>query len=588
MRRRVETEIEERRLRVDGGRVVEPDPLAQQRSQLGVDVSMLTVHVRPPWMPVGRPILEVHDRAMVVAIAPMGGEEGAAIMTTMLGPLRRARRVAAGATAVSCGDVELTYDETWERCRRLVGGLQRARARRRRPRRRGRPELPSLPRAVPGRARAPGMVLVPLNQRHTEAELRYAIEDAGAAVLFAGRDVGRPRREREARDRPRRRSTSGCSPAALRPTCPTTCREDTLAGLFYTGGTTGAAKGVMLTHRNLVANAFHYQAFAPFRPETCWLIVGAAVPRRRLDRRAGHGVARRPARRAAAPSTPPPPSTSIERHGVTDTLVVPTMLAAMSEEQLARPRDVGSLRTISHGGSPIATETLRRAHQAFPDAELQHLYGATETAPIATTMRGEQHLLDAPQARSCGQPAVGVDIEIARRRTAPACPTARSARCVIRGPNVMVGYWNKPEQTAAALVDGWYRSRRPRLHGRRRLPVPRRPGQGHDRHRRRERVLHRGRGRAVPASGRARGGRVRRARRAVGRGGARGRRARAPTVDAGRADPPLPRGDRRLQGAQADRAAHRAAAEVRRRQGAQARAARAVLGRARPRRVGGT
>jgi acyl-CoA synthetase (AMP-forming)/AMP-acid ligase II len=61
------------------------------------------------------------------------------------------------------------------------------------------------------------------------------------------------------------------------------------------------------------------------------------------------------------------------------------MLAAISEEQLARPRNAGSLRVIAHGGSPVATETLRRAHLAFPDATLLHMYGATETAPIATT-----------------------------------------------------------------------------------------------------------------------------------------------------------------------------------------------------------
>ena len=167
----------------------------------------------------------------------------------------------------------------------------------------------------------------------------------------------------------------------------------------------------MLTHRNLVANAFHYQVFAPFRPETCWLIVAP------LFHAAGSiavlATVWHAGRHVVLPAFDPAAALDlIERHGVTDTLVVPTMLAAMSEEQLARPRDVGSLRTISHGGSPIATETLRRAHQAFPDVELQHLYGATETAPIATTMRGEQHLLDAPQARSCGQPAVGVDIEV--------------------------------------------------------------------------------------------------------------------------------------------------------------------------------
>ena len=88
------------------------------------------------------------------------------------------------------------------------------------------------------------------------------------------------------------------------------------------------------------------------------------------------------------------------------------MLAALADEQLARPRDVASLRLLSHGGSPVATETLRRAHQAFGGAELMHLYGTTETAPIATIMAHEETLLDTPQARSCGQPAIGVEVRV--------------------------------------------------------------------------------------------------------------------------------------------------------------------------------
>jgi acyl-coenzyme A synthetase/AMP-(fatty) acid ligase len=75
-----------------------------------------------------------------------------------------------------------------------------------------------------------------------------------------------------------------------------------------------------------------------------------------------------------------------------------------------RRRDVSSLRHVAHGGAPIATETLRRAHETFPWAELLHIYGATETSPIATLLPHEERLLDAPQSRSCGQPAVGVDV----------------------------------------------------------------------------------------------------------------------------------------------------------------------------------
>jgi long-chain acyl-CoA synthetase len=131
------------------------------------------------------------------------------------------------------------------------------------------------------------------------------------------------------------------------------------------------------------------------------------------------------------------------------------MLAALDEEQLARPREVASLRSIYHGGSPIATETLRRSHEAFPDAHLLHMYGATETAPIATTFDREELYLDAPQARSCGQPAVGVEIDVVGP-DGIRLPPGEVGEVVVRGANVMVGYWNKPEQTASALVDGWY------------------------------------------------------------------------------------------------------------------------------------
>src|SRR5262249_59321377 len=94
---------------------------------------------------------------------------------------------------------------------------------------------------------------------------------------------------------------------------------------------------------------------------------------------------------------------AIAAEQVTVTLGVPTMIAALAEEQLVRPRQVGSLRSLSHGGSPIATEVVRRAHSAFPNAELIHVYGATETAPLVTLLRHEQRLVDSDLARSCGQ-----------------------------------------------------------------------------------------------------------------------------------------------------------------------------------------
>ena len=373
-------------------------------------------------------------------------------MTTMISPLRRATQVAARRHAVTCGEVSLTYAETWNRCRRLVGALRGL----------GLEEgdrvavvspnchrYLELYQAVP----AAGMVIVPLNHRHSDAELGYALEDSGAKVLFAGRPVG---------DLPDCVSTvvqvdddyeafiGDAAPAEF----PDHLGEDDLAGLFYTGGTTGEAKGVMLTHRNLVANAMHLQMTWAFTPETVWLVVaplfhaaGSIAVLSTVWNAGRHVVVT-----AFDPGTV---LDLVERERVTATLVVPSMLAAINDEQLARPRDVSSMRLVSFGGAPSATETLRRAHQAFPSAQLLHLYGATETAPIATTLPGVERLLDAPQARSCGQPAVGVDVEVRLAGGRRATP-GEVGEIVVRGPNVMGAYWNKPDETAAALVDGWY------------------------------------------------------------------------------------------------------------------------------------
>lgn len=140
---------------------------------------------------------------------------------------------------------------------------------------------------------------------------------------------------------------------------------------------------------------------------------------------------------------------------VTHTLAVPTMLSGMAEEQLVNPRQVDSLRFIAHGGSPVATEILRRSHSAFPSAELIEVYGATELSPLVTALRNEQTLLDTPRARSCGQSIPGAEVQVLSATGEP-LPAGEVGEVVARGPNVMQGYWNKAEQTAEVLKDGAY------------------------------------------------------------------------------------------------------------------------------------
>jgi long-chain acyl-CoA synthetase len=132
------------------------------------------------------------------------------------------------------------------------------------------------------------------------------------------------------------------------------------------------------------------------------------------------------------------------------------------DEQAARPRDLTSLRLLGHAGSPIATDTVRRAHAVLPHVELAHFYGATETAPIVTCLPHEERELDGPRMGSCGQPVPGVEARVVAPEGTPGagatCAPGAVGEVWVRGPNVMAGYWEDPVATAAALVDGWYRT----------------------------------------------------------------------------------------------------------------------------------
>ena len=376
-------------------------------------------------------------------------------MHTFATPLRRALTLAADRPSVVCGGTTLTYRETEQRCRRLVGALRALGL--------GHGDRVAvvalnchryleLYLGVP----AGGMVLVPLNTRHVEAELSYALRDSGTRVLVTDRDPG-PLAELVERVI---RLDTGAYDALLAQAQPAELgvgvSEDDLAGLFYTGGTTGSAKGVMLSHRNLVANTIHGLISIGLTPTDRWL---AMAP---MFHAAGTfcvlATTWLGGTHVVLPAFEPAAALDlVERERCTATIAVPAMLAALNEEQLARPRDVSSLRLLTHGAAPVATEVLRRAHLAFPTAELVHLYGATETAPLVTASRHEQELLDGPRARSCGQAVVGVEVVALDPLGAP-LPAGEVGEVAVRGPNVMQGYWNKPEETGRALIGGWYLS----------------------------------------------------------------------------------------------------------------------------------
>jgi long-chain acyl-CoA synthetase len=374
------------------------------------------------------------------------------MVLTFADPLRRALQLGADRTAVMDGDRRFTYAQFNDRCERLAGamyglGLKAG----------DRVAILSANNhvyletyvGIP----AAGLVVVPLNTRHAEPELAYALEDSATAVLITDRDPGRLAAAvgRVIRIGPEyEKLLAGATPMGLG----ANIDENTLAGLFYTGGTTGKSKGVMLTHRNLIANTYHWLTSAPQDADDVTLVMAplfhAAGSNGVLASiwTGGSQVTLGTFDAAAALDL-------VQQHRATLTLGVPTMLSAIAEEQLARPRKAGSLRLIAHGGSPIATEVVRRTVMAFPGAEMVHVYGATELSPLTTVLRHEQRWLDHERARSCGQSIVGSEVRI----LAPdghEVPRRQVGEVVVRGPHVMRGYWNKPEQTASVLKGGSY------------------------------------------------------------------------------------------------------------------------------------
>lgn len=376
-------------------------------------------------------------------------------MHTIKHPLLRAERVAKHREGFVCGDVRLTFGEFVSRCRRLGSVLDDVGTKR------GDRvavisfnsiEFIELYCGIP----AAGRLQVPLNFRWADAELAYALEDSGANVLFIDRDPGPLADLVDTVIRLDTGDYAARIEAADETDFDDTTRSDDVAGLFYTGGTTGASKGVMLTHGNLISNAYNYQMLVPFGPSDVFQVIAPlfhAAGSNSVLQCLYQGVPQ-----VVVPAFDPVATLDqIEAEGVTGTLGVPSMLAAQVEAQVASPRDVSSLKVYAHGGSPIPVEVVRRASAAFPGAEFVHLYGATETSPLITGLRNEEHLLDTARATSCGQQVLGVDVTILDA-DGKDCPVGAPGEVAVSGANVMVGYWNKPKQTDAVLENGRYRT----------------------------------------------------------------------------------------------------------------------------------
>ena len=205
----------------------------------------------------------------------------------------------------------------------------------------------------------------------------------------------------------------------------------------------------------------------------------------------------------------------IERERITNFVGVPTMSWDLLESPDFARRDTSSLKAVGGGGAPAPPELVRRIDRGFRNAGPGIGYGMTETNAYGPQNAGPEYLR---RPTSCGRTVPVVEIRVTDESGTPLAP-GEVGEIWFRGPNLIRGYWNRPEATAETIVDGLAAQRRPRPHRRRRLPLRRGPRQGHGAARGRERVLRGGRGRDLRAPRRVRGGRVRPAARAARRGG---------------------------------------------------------------------
>lgn len=231
---------------------------------------------------------------------------------------------------------------------------------------------------------------------------------------------------------------------------------DTLAAIFYTGGTTGQPKGVMLSHRNLwasglarMAQIHSVQGSTAVHVAPLYHLASAG----RLITQVTIG-----GESVILPSFNPAELIAcIERHRVREVTLVPSMIQMLLDDPAFDPARLSSLQRISYGASPISEVTLDRALQLLPQVEFSQAYGQTEAAPVITLNPPESHVGEGRRLgrlRAAGRACYAVEVRIEDPQ-GQELPRGEVGEICARGPSVMLGYWNRPEETEHALRGNW-------------------------------------------------------------------------------------------------------------------------------------
>lgn len=316
------------------------------------------------------------------------------------------------------------------------------------------PNVPEFAVVYYGVVRA-GAVVVPMNVLLKEREVSFYLSDSGARMLFAWHGFAEAA-EAGARGLPVEcvfvmpgefaRLLSGVEPAFG---VVDRAGDDT-AVILYTSGTTGTPKGAELTHSNLTSNVAAVVRLHSFGENDVLL---GALP---LFHSFGQTCSMNAAVASGATLSLIPrfdagrALDTIERDRATVFQGVPTMYSAMLHHPRRDAFDVSTLRVCVSGGASLPAEVLRGFEEAFGCTLLEG-YGLSETSPVASSNRPDRER----RAGSVGMPIEGVSMKIVDPDGVDVAAGSRG-EIVIRGPNVMKGYWRRPDATAEVMSDGWF------------------------------------------------------------------------------------------------------------------------------------
>lgn len=313
-----------------------------------------------------------------------------------------------------------------------------------------------------------GAVAVPVNFRWSVAEVAYSLRDSAASALLLD-DQFAPNADAIRADVPSLRNIlfigDGAVPkglldteslmAAATPIPDTNAGGDDFFGVYYTGGTTGAPKGVALSHLNVCVSALSLMAEGSF-PEG---VVGLhAAPMFHLgDMMLLTCVLLRGGTHVILPAFRPDAAlAAIQEHRVTDMLLVPAMLQALVDSPAVKTHDTSTVQRLMYGAAPVSEALMDRALAAIPTAAFTQVYGMTEMSAVMTVLPPDAHSADRSLGllRSAGRPAYHVMLQILDEEDRP-LPAGQVGEIAVRGPNVMRGYLNKPDVTRETLRGGW-------------------------------------------------------------------------------------------------------------------------------------